>query len=79
MIQLPGPSFFLSAAAVLPSKPLPTEEPAVHEQACNHSNRGCQITDNFASITVTTAIALWLKHSMKHLSSMGLTCPAENP
>ena len=49
MMQLPGPSFFLSAAAALPSKPLPTEEPAVHEQACNHGNRGNQITKTLHS------------------------------
>ena len=34
----------LCCAAALPSKPLPTEEPAVYQQACNHYNRGSQIT-----------------------------------
>ena len=37
MIQLVGPSFFLSAAATLP-------QGSLHEQACNHGNRGRQIT-----------------------------------
>ena len=40
--QVPPSSSLLPAA--LPSNPLPTEEPAVHEQACNHSNRGRQIS-----------------------------------
>ena len=44
MTQLPGLSFILSAAAAQPSKPLPTEEPAMHEQACNYGNTGLQIT-----------------------------------
>ena len=44
MLQLPGPSFFLSAACSPAFKAPPTEEPAVHEQACNHGNRGCQTT-----------------------------------
>ena len=34
----------LSAAAALPSKPLLTEELAVHKQACNHGNIGRHIT-----------------------------------
>ena len=34
----------LCCTAAMPSKLLHTEEPAVHEQACNHGNRGRQIT-----------------------------------
>ena len=39
-----SPLLPLCCTAALPSKPLPTEEPVVHQQACNDGNRGSQIT-----------------------------------